>query len=251
MKILEPKQVSQGKALELTRDSAKLTTVREALKSEQSRLDDVEARFDIALSNQRVRWANEEKEATERISALLDHIRDLEQQRNRLLVPIDIERQRAHTLLKDAETALLDANKAKDENECAAETLQKRLDDVSERELLSKDREQRLDTREMLVKSKEERASSMWAEIASEQTKFINSAESRDYKISQKERELELRELSIKAREDDIDGKAAAVVARERLVNDKYATLQRTIKRTNKDVHEQTTARNPILTDSD
>lgn len=231
MKVLDPKQIKQGKELENQRDASRTEDTRKALSSVQSKLDDAEARFDVALKNQRVRWESEEKEATDKIFSLQTEVRSLEIERKSLLIPIDAEADRAHNLLKEAEKALSDAEKTKSDNEAVSELLQEKLDDVSSRELDAKDEETRLDTRDKLVKDHELKVSALSKDLSAKWEEFFAQKSISEAESKKKQREFELREMAIKNREDSIDAKNMVVVEKERLVNDRYATLLRTEKR--------------------
>lgn len=129
MKIFSPKETKDHKEEEIARDILRVQTVREALKKSQTELDDTNARFEIALANQRLRWTQEESEAIARISELNREIRDLEQ---RILRFVPIE-----------------SNGSKVDN--LEELLQDKLDEVSERESNLDFREKILIIREAAV----------------------------------------------------------------------------------------------------
>lgn len=226
MKILEPKQIGQGKAQELTRDSTRLNTVRESLKSEQSKLDDIEGRFEVALANQRIRWANEEKDYLDRIEPLLGEIKALKAERDRLLVPIEIEVVRAHNLTREAETALADATRQSEENYQRADILQERLDDVSERELTVKNKEQKYDTQQLMLDNKQQKVDSLATELNAKWQEFFSQSDSKDRQIRAKERELELRDISLKTRENDIETRMTGLRAIQVQIMSDRAALQ-------------------------
>lgn len=105
MQLFGPKQTKDAKDAEISRDILRTETVREALKRSQKELNDVNDRFEIALANQRVRWAAEELEFTTRITALR---KELETMKVIPIVRTDTVDDTLEELLKEKLDALSD-----------------------------------------------------------------------------------------------------------------------------------------------
>lgn len=163
MKILSPKEISDKKQAELAKDIKRTKEVTEVLERKTKELAEIEAKFNVALSNQRVRWSMEEGEYLKKIEVLQKEIKEKEIQKDTLLSPIVEREKKSYDLLKEAEKAFNEAQdkyheseKLKEENEINADLLEEKLDQVHERENDLENREQKVSIREKA--SEEERA---------------------------------------------------------------------------------------------
>ena len=89
MKLLSTQEVKDRKQAEIARDIGKTENVKKALDKVTTQLNDAEARFNIALAGQRVRWANEEKEYLERLDGIKKEIKSAEDHLSQLLKKAD------------------------------------------------------------------------------------------------------------------------------------------------------------------
>ncbi len=158
MKILEPAQIRQASESERVRDIARTESIREALDKARRELNNVNAQFEVTLANQRLRWAHEEKEATERLEDLRKETEELIKKREAALIPLDSEKKKAHDLFNEAEAVLLSAREQKRESsrlESEAEhlkaLLEEKLDELSDRESILVEKEKKLKVRELAV----------------------------------------------------------------------------------------------------
>jgi len=141
MKFLTPKEVKDNREEAITKGILRLRALRDAIKEAEKEYNNTDARFEVALANQKLRWANEEKDAVERIEALKREIKNFSEEKARLLIPIDQKREEAHTILKQAE-------EKRDEADALLDVLHKRLDEVSDKEYELSMREQRIEIKE-------------------------------------------------------------------------------------------------------
>lgn len=158
MKLLSPKEVTDRKQAEVIKNVARTELVQEALNSKIKELEEAEARFNLALAGQRIRWSQEEEAALQKINELRGEIVALEKKKKELLVPIEEREKKSYALFIEAEKALdvarqnvQDTEKLKTEQELVADTLQDRLDNVSLREADLDLREKKLVVRELAV----------------------------------------------------------------------------------------------------
>lgn len=135
LKILKAEEIKQANAAQLTRDLIRTKNTQDALNETQRRLDEAEAKFDVALANQRLRWAKEEEEATHRLDAVRKEISQMERLKESLLIPIDEKQKKVDDLrIKSEQTMAL---------------IMMKIDDLSEREQDLNLREQKLIVREL------------------------------------------------------------------------------------------------------
>ena len=94
MKLLTPQEVKDRKQAEIARDITKTENIKKALEKSTNQLNDINAKFKLALAGQHMRWAKEEEEYIKRIEILKDEIKALEEEK-RTIIPIDVEKIRS------------------------------------------------------------------------------------------------------------------------------------------------------------
>lgn len=179
MKLLTPTEIKQSSESERTKDIARTTSVKSTLAKAQAELDEVNAKFELALANQQIRWAKEEEEAIKTIASLNEELKTLYKQREVLLIPIDEDRNKAHTLFKEAEKVLEEA-KGKDREvnllkthwEDMSDLLTSRLDELSDREENLNEREQHIVIREDAIKAEREQIRQLSSELSNKLNKL-------------------------------------------------------------------------------
>ncbi len=153
MNLLSPKEITDRKQAELQRDIARTESTKDALDKATRKLNETNARFDLMLANQRVRWAKEEEEAMKRQIELRKEIKLLEERRDFLLVPMDERDQKSYDLRIEAEKILAEAVSKKEESEELCEKFESKLDDIHEMETDLETRTQKLLVREQANES--------------------------------------------------------------------------------------------------
>lgn len=117
MKLLKPEEIKSAQESQNFKDVIRTQQIKENLKSANTELDDIEARFQTTLSKQRVIWAKEEEQRLKTLSELDDQIKAKTAERDNLLIPIEIERKKAHDLFQEAERTLESARIKETESE--------------------------------------------------------------------------------------------------------------------------------------
>lgn len=179
MKILSPSEVKQANEAERVRDITRTESTKTALTKVQQQLDEVEAKFELALSNQRIRWSKEEEEATTKVLKLTEEVKKLEEQKRLALIPIENEKQLAHNLFIQAEAIISDAKSSAKEAEQQrlnhqklSDTLQERLDELTDREVDVARRENELILREHSLQLERENIIKLSQELSIKLTKL-------------------------------------------------------------------------------
>lgn len=202
MKILQPTEVKGLKDSQVQRDILRAKSVKDVLNKEQNKLDNVVATFEVTLSNQLLRWAKEEQKATEQIGSLLKEIKDLEEKRAVLLIPIQLDEERARIKLEEAEKALNDAETLRSSNEETAEILADKLDAISEREQFSSDLEQKLKGKAQNIRVQEEVITKLSTELSTKWDEYFKAKEDQNLFVNNALKDIELKRISLAARED-------------------------------------------------
>lgn len=171
MKLLSQTEIKQRKDAEIVRDITRLKTTKEALAKSRAELDESNARFEIALANQRRRWIDEESEATKRLESIEKKIKEQEL----ALIPIAEEREKAHNLFIDAEKVLSRADKMEEELEQSTLLLEEKLDAVSDFEEELKQREIKLQIKEEAVEERSKVVENLSKELTVKMTEFYKN----------------------------------------------------------------------------
>lgn len=163
MKLNSPKEITDRKQAEIIKDIARTKEVKEELNKAIKELEETDAKFKLALSNQRVRWAKEEEQALDELNKIKIEIEVSERKKKEMFVPIEEREEKSHNLFIEAERTYQNARhelhlseQAKEKNEEMSTLLQEKIDDISDRETDLALREQKVIVREKAVE--EERA---------------------------------------------------------------------------------------------
>jgi len=172
-KLLTPAELKSARDADVARDRSRIDATKKALGTLETQLNDAEAKFQMTLANQGVKWAKAEEEAMHRIDALKREIADLEKQREALRIPMADEEKRAHDLFKQAEDVYAQATKTKQEaealklgNDITSEMLTSRLDDLTGREVDLLHRQEKLDVREQGLSMERENIKKLSQELS-------------------------------------------------------------------------------------
>jgi len=179
MKILSASEIKQATESERVKEIARTESTRTALAKVQSQLDEAEAKFEVALANQRSRWANEEEVATRKVLTLAKEIQDLEEKKRLALFPIEQEKEKAHNLFIQAEAVIADAKLSAKEAEKhrlhhqeLSDILQSKLDDLSDKENEVEEREKAVSLREQSLLIERETIKKLSEELSIKLTKL-------------------------------------------------------------------------------
>lgn len=148
MKLLTPKEINDRKQAEVQRDIVRTEATKEALEAVTRKLNEGNARFDLMLANQRVRWAKEEEAAMNRQQELRKETKALEEKRAFLLVPMEERDRVSYDLCIEAEKVLAEAETKREEAEELCDSFEGKLDDLHEKETDLEEREQHILIRE-------------------------------------------------------------------------------------------------------
>ena len=131
MKLFSPQEVRDKKNLETARDILRTKEVEDVLKRTNQQLAQAEADFASALAKNKRIWANEETEHAKRVSEMSEEIKELEQRKAQALIPIQMYKDQADTLLKEAQEALELAKVREYQARETQNALEDKLDELS------------------------------------------------------------------------------------------------------------------------
>lgn len=230
MKLLKAEEVKTANQQQITKDTLRTLASKKALKEVSSELDEANAKFELALANQHVRWAKEEEEALLTIQKLENEVKKLEVKKAQALIPIDIIKQNAYDLLKGAEKVMVEARSKDNEAELRLESLTDRLDEVGERETKVESLEQYIYIRQKNLILQEEGQKKLRETLQEKWSEYFAEVEKKSNEYSAKKKELELKEINLQSREESLQLKQFELDNQNKFIISQRAALEAAIK---------------------
>lgn len=231
LKLLSTTEASTKARKATEAEKHRLVEVQTLITQKYKELSQAETDFADALLKQQGVWADHLKTFEEKRDQLKKEVEELEERRRQALIPLT-EREKMldtkHSALVTWEESL--ATKEED-LEAKSGLLTVKLDEVAERELQADTMAKSLTKREegiQLQAGQITRDQALLATASTDLTKRVNEAE---HAITLKWAAVNAREQNLIERERKVQEAEAGFAARERVIQDKYDTLERTTKR--------------------
>lgn len=231
LKLFSAKEAQERKQAQIQRDILRNQEVQKVTRESQSNLSKMEADFAESMAKLKEKRATEEEKHSIRKNAMEQEISMLEKRKEQALIPIELEKVKADTLLKNAEKMLSDAEKKDLEIEHLKGILMDRLEEVSDRESDILDQEIKLANDRESIKKEREVTAKNTKNLSESIEKFNQHVISEDIRLNAKETDLILRERSADAKEDLVKRMEAQVQADAVRVKDARETLERAFER--------------------
>lgn len=230
MKLLTPKEIKDRKAQETARDLIRVKETDEVVRKVNIRLANAEADFETALARHKRQWAEEEIQHSKRVEEMEKEVKELEDKKRQALIPIDLYKDQADALFKEATSALSVVKEKERIIEETQDRLEEKLDAVGEREqTLQKDEEKWLIKKqgiEQQAADVETGIEKLTAEMASFYEKKTKDEES----LAIRKREAEIAEISVVTKLDKLRRENADLKEYERKLKDERGVLDRAWK---------------------
>lgn len=223
MKLLSPQQTKDTKAQELTRELLRTEEMHKLAEQARKMLANAEGDFSNMLAGQRARWAQEEKEHEERRGEMNQEVLVLSEQLRILNIPIEIERNRAHDLLEEAQIVLRQAKEKDKKLEATQELLEDRLDDVADEDRRIKADDDRLSKMIQGIDEQKELTKKGAEKLSLEMQDFYIKkfeVEQLNAKLQDREVMANQREAIVLSQEEEIKRKKAELINFEARLND-------------------------------
>ena len=234
LKLFSAKEARERTQAQIQRDILRNQEVQKVTRESESNLSKMEADFAESMAKLKEKRAIEEEKHSIRKNAMEQEISMLEKRKEQALIPIELEKVRADTMLKDAEKTLLDAEIKELEAENLKSILMERLEDVSDRESAVSDEETRLIGERDSIKNEREVTAKNTKNLSDSIERFNLHVANEDRRLNAKETDLILRERSADAKEDLIKRMEAQLQADSIRIKDARATLERAFERIGK-----------------
>lgn len=202
MKLLSQEDTKSLKQSELARDSIRTESVRKALLDAQTRLDETEAKFDLALAKQQGYMADEEQKHLIRLEALKKEVKDLEERQKAAHFPIAAAERKAYDNLEKSKKTLLESELQKKKNEEIEEKLTEKLDSLSERDEELDRRELKVEKMEVAANDQKIHLQFLTESLSQKWSEFYKTSRDHEEWVKGKEREIELHMRDLDRRED-------------------------------------------------
>lgn len=148
MKLFSANELKQKKDLDMTREVLRTQEMQKVADKARKEMSNSEADFKEMLAKNKEKWSQEELEHAQRVKEMEAEVKVLENKKQQALIPIEIYKDSANELMKEAARLIGVAKQHEDENEELKENLEDKLDDVGDREIKVSDRESKVLLRE-------------------------------------------------------------------------------------------------------
>ena len=226
LKLYTAEEIKSSKATELARDVMRTSDIKKALDKARTELNNVNAQFEVALANQRVKWISEEEVALGKIRDLETELKVLERRKQQALIPIDLYQQRVDNINKEANDKLKSATDKQIYVDELSEKLEEKLDEVSEKDQSLQKREENLFVKEKAVQMQEEGNKKMSQEINTRALFFIKEMEDREKDFNNRKTALELKEISLQELERSLRVREQDLIKEKQLIYSQRQALK-------------------------
>lgn len=231
LRLLSPKQVGEAKSLELSRDVLRIKETKEATDKVNKALANAEVDFNNALARNRLQWGEEEQKHLEIIAKMSEEISLLKIEREKALIPIEVDRKKVEDRAKEVEESRLINLKKEEENEQIATLLEEKLSEVGEREVKVLEQEDSLAARKNGLFLQEEQTK-IGAQRLSQEIADFNAGRLKEEEAQfNKRKEIEIMEINMNVREKQLEIDVEALKKFEIQLKDERATIDRIVAR--------------------
>ncbi len=234
LKLFTPQEARDQNTGQQTRDIMRTQEIKEEINKSQRELALHEANFSKMLASQRARWAKEEEEHSVRVSEMTNEIRHLQQNKDELLIPIDLELKKAQNITREAERKLAEASKIKPDVEYLRDLFEEKWDEVVDREEQVGKAEKKLLVKKEGMKLEQELISKNHQSVLNEWASFNEYKKSQEKLIKEEYSKLRIIELAQETKTKELEAKEKDLHDREIKLQDGRETLARAYKRIGK-----------------
>jgi chromosome segregation ATPase len=234
LRLLRPSEALDAVQKRSDKEARRAIEVQDLITRKYKELADMEKAFEDSLERQRLAWEQEYDTHNKTAASLEGVVRVLEERHQKALVPLVTKREVLDT--KERELAVFESTLTSKEAKVAElkEKLESRLDEIGERSL-------QLDTIATSLLAKEQGIQAQAAQVTRYSEEVSRATQLAHGELTSAQGELEKQRILLKTKEDNLTLRERNVTkqqkeftARERAINDKYATLQRAIEESKK-----------------
>lgn len=202
MKLLTPQEVKNKKQQEQDREVLRITSIRETLKEETNRLNELEATFDKRLNEQRQQWLKEEEKTLGKLSSLEKTLEEYKEKERSYFFPIQAIERKAYDNYERSKAALAEAEQKQKDCDALEEKLHDKLDSLEEKQNELDDREQKIALKEDGIVAQQLQIKHLTDDLNNKWQEFNARSLAHDAKFHKDKRVLELAKNNLEERED-------------------------------------------------
>lgn len=233
MRLLTPSQGKSRRDLSIEDGERRLIELDGLLRDKRIELQKLDVAYIKKLSEGGIQRLEEETLWNEKIRKLTEEVEQLEERRKRALVPLEEKenelQDRGSVLLKREEQVKIKES----DLEYTKELLEKRLDDISEREQDATDFSVALDNRKRNLELQEGQLKSRMDALTEVLRQSYEDMKLAEQEAAKYKAILKGRNITLEEREKRVEAQEKSFVSRETRLLDRYRTLQRAITETN------------------
>jgi hypothetical protein len=229
MKLLSPTVNKDAQQIEIARKL--LRSVEEMAAKANMNLAKAEADFADTMARNQAKWLVEEVEHNKMMIEREREVEALEKRKIEALIPIEIYKKEADTLMEKAQTIVKRAKQKESENEDLQELLYKKLTDVADREYMLVEGEKRIEIAKLGVIDQQQVTQQGVERLTIEMANFHVKQQEEEKNLEERKREVYLAELSFSAKTKKYTRDLHALQVFEIQLKDREATLDREIQR--------------------
>lgn len=231
MKLLSPFASKDQQQEEISRKLLRSQEVEKLAVQANARLARAESDFALALAKSKETWATHIEEQQKINTQLESETLALERRKEQALIPIQMYKDEADKIVKDAQLLFKKVKEREEQADYLQEKLENKLTELSDRENMLIDGEQRLVVAKQGLQSQLE-ATKQGTKLLSEQMVTFHMKQQEDEaSITERKKEVTLAEISFNAKLEKYKRDLEAMKIWESQLNDQRETLKRAMER--------------------
>jgi hypothetical protein len=231
MKLLSFVQTKDSQQKEQALKVMRAQEIEELASKANAKLARAEADFQSTLAKNRAKWALEEEEHAERLKAMEDELKPLEERKRQALIPLQLYKERADEMLQEAKDILVKAQEKEAQADFLQEKLEDKLTSVADREQTVTKEEQRLIIAKEGIQIQQEQIKANAEKLTQEIEAFHEKQRLEETSLLERKKEVSMAEISFQAKVDKYKRDIEALRVAQIQVEDQRQTLERTLKR--------------------
>jgi len=207
MKLLTPKEHTDLRGQELSRELLRTQEIKNLAKREESNLAKAQMEFSQMMAGQQARWAMEEDEHTKRKLEMQREIDKMEQQKLNALVPFDILKVGTDEKMEETATFIAKLRIREENVEDLTERLQDKLDEVGEKEQDLKKLDRKLQFERIGIENQKQTTSDNAKALSEEMKSFAIKRAEEEKDIKERKEALFLQDTNLNALQGRLEAK--------------------------------------------
>jgi hypothetical protein len=231
MKLLSPSVNKDTQQAELSRKLLRIQEVEDMAVTMNAKLARAEADFSSAMALNQAKWLAEETLHQKEVQERTKEIEDLEKRKTQALIPIEIYKQEAETLMEKARLFAEEIRQRNEAIELLSNRLMEKLSEVSDREHELRESERKVELSRIGLDNQREAIALGSEHLTIQMQAFHEKQQQEEKDLLDRKTQVSLAEISFKAKTDKIKRDIQAIREWETRLKDREETLEREVNR--------------------